>query len=161
LLRLCCLHRPHALLTGLADAYIGWNPFKICTLTSFILYMYCFYPTPFYPYSSLTFDTPIHATSCYLSIQLSTYYHASFVRPYCMLPYTFDTLVHEYLINRSDLLGASTALDTSCLRAVDMTLWNPILVVSLLSQSTSSDSRSISTNDSNLISWIDRLLGTG
>ena len=78
-----------------------------------------------------------------------------------MLLYTFDTLVHEYLINRSDLLGASTALDTSCLRAVDMTLWNPILVVSLLSQSTSSDSRSISTNDSNLISWIDRLLGTG
>jgi hypothetical protein len=54
----------------------------------------------------------------------------------------------------------STTLDTLSSRSVKMSLWNPALIVSLLSQSTSCNSGSISTNDRNLIFRINSLLGT-
>lgn len=55
---------------------------------------------------------------------------------------------------------AWTALDSLGCRTVDVVLWNPALVVCLLRNGSSSNSWSISANDTDLILGRNSLLGT-
>lgn len=68
--------------------------------------------------------------------------------------------MHLFLHDFS-LLGALSTLDALSRRAVEMTLRDPALVISLLGQCTSRDSWSISTNDRHLLLGVKCLLGSG
>lgn len=66
----------------------------------------------------------------------------------------FYTLTHAHhaggqLFHNFDLLAG--ALNTLCLGAVDVVVWDPALVISLFRQSPSGDSWSISTNNRDLV----------
>jgi hypothetical protein len=60
-------------------------------------------------------------------------------------------VLNHLLTNNLSLDGRFSTLDPLRLRAIDMAVRNPALVICFLSQRTSRNSRSISTNDRNLI----------
>jgi hypothetical protein len=82
--------------------------------------------------------------------------HPSLVFP---LIYHHLSFPPHLLSNDLGLSRRGAALNTLSSWAVDVVLWDPALIIRLLSQSTSSDSWSISANNGNLVVHVDSLLG--